>query len=282
MGNAWGQHPAGVTADDMYGADAGNASGQMAMRFTLYSQDTVAGYQAYWAELNQDILNISFSLYQDQGGVPGTDRVPQSTIIRRRGEDETDNEVEPVFGKYVTYLLDKPVVLAPGEYWVSVAQMGTEGYELGASESRMGMVTTLYSDIPTYGIGNRTLMIDKNFRSRARSGALLNDNRFAFELTRFSGDWAPFMPTIGNPGYPHLNAEGVSLGYPTFTRGTWIPMLRPYFGDRSFANPPIFVDCLVPVELTFLMVKHAQLALTSSGRQLPRRTTKALTLSVAP
>ena len=28
-------------------------------------------------------------------------------------------------------------------------------------------------------------------------------------------------------------------------------MLRPFFGDRSFANPPIFVDCLVPVELTF-------------------------------
>lgn len=156
-----------------------------------------------------------------------------------------------MFGKYVTYLLAEPVVLAPGEYWATVLQAGTEGYELGASETRMGMVTTLYSDIPTFGIGNRTLMIDKNFRSRARSGALLNDNRFAYELTGGSGDWVPFMPTIGNPGYPHLNAEGVSLGYPTFTRGTWIPMLRPYFGTRSYANPPVYVECVVPVELTY-------------------------------
>ena len=251
MGNAWGQHPNGVNADQMYGADAGNASGQMAMRFTLYTQDTVQGYQAYWAELNQDILNISFSLYRDAGGLPGNDRIPMSTMIRRRGEDETDDDLEPVFGQYVTYLLDEPVVLAPGEYWVSVAQMGTEGYELGGSETRMGMVTTLYSDIPTFGVGNRTLMIDKNFRTRVRSGALLNDNRFAFELTRFSGDWVPFMPTIGNPGYPHLNAQGRSLGYPTFTRGTWIPMLRPFFGERSYADPPVYVDCVVPVELSF-------------------------------
>jgi hypothetical protein len=244
----YGPTPVG---DASYGADAGNASGQMAVRFTLYTQDTVAGYQAFWAELNQDILNISFSLYRDQGGIPGGQAIANSTIIRRRGEDETDQSVEPVFGKYSTYKLSEPVVLAPGEYWVSVAQMGTEGYELGASSSRMGMVTTLYSDIPAFGTGNRTLMIDKNFRVRARSGALLNDNRFAFELTRFSGDWVPFMPTIGNPGYPHLDAVGNSLGYNTHTRGTWIPLLRPYFGDRSYARSPVYVDCITPVELTY-------------------------------
>lgn len=250
-GYVYGTGPLPLTANEMYGSDAGNASGQIAMRFTLYSQDTVYGYQAYWAELNQDVLNISFSLYADQGSLPGDQRVPNSTIIRRRGEDETDDIADPVFGKYVTYLLAEPVVLAPGEYWASVAQMGTEGYELGASESRMGMITTLYNDVPVFGIGNRTLVIDKNFRVRSRSGALLNDNRFAYELTRFSGDWVPFMPTIGNPGYSHLNATGTSLGYQTFTRGSWIPLLRPYFGDRSFASPPVFVDCVVPVELTY-------------------------------
>ena len=255
MGSTWGTFPAGLSANDSYGADAGNASGQIAMRFTLYSQDTVSGYQAYWAELNQDVLNISFSLYRDQGGVPGDERIANSTILRRRGEDETGAFTEPQFGKYVTYLLNQPVVIPPGEYWASVAQMGTEGYELGASESRMGMVTTLYSDIPVFGIGNRTLLIDKNFRVRSRSGALLNDNRFAFELTRFSGDWVPFTPTIGNPGYPHLNAMGTSLGYSTFTRGSWIPMLRPYFGNRSFSSPPIFVDCIVPVELSYFDAK---------------------------
>lgn len=238
--------------DDKYGADAGNASGQIGARFTLYTQDTVEGYQAYWAELNQDILNISFSLYQDEGGIPGNQRIPNSTLIRQRGLDETDDTPDPVFGKYSTYKLSTPIVLAPGEYWVSVAQMGTEGYELGASASRMGIVTTLFSDIPAFGIGNRSLLVDKNFRARIRSGALLNDNRFAYELTRFSGDWVPFTPTIGNPGYPHLSSLGLSLGFPTFTQGSWIPMLRPYFGDRSYNSPPVFVECAaLPVELTF-------------------------------
>jgi hypothetical protein len=240
-----------IGPEHQYGADAGNASGQIGARFTLYTQDTIHGYQAYWAELNQDILNISFSLYQDQGGVPGDQRIPSSTLIRQRGLDETDDTPDPIFGKYVTYKLAEPIVLAPGEYWVSVAQLGTEGYELGASATRMGMVTTLYSDIPQFGIGNRTLLVDKNFRVRSRSNALLNDNRFAYEQTRFSGDWVPFTPTIGNPGYPHLDALGASLGFPTFTQGSWIPMLRPFFGDRSYANPPIYVDCLVPVELTY-------------------------------
>ena len=246
----WGQFPNPVTPDQSYGSDAGNASGAISMRFTLFTQDTVFGYKAYWAELNQDILNISFSLYRDQGGVPGQ-VIPNSTIFRRRGEDELDDNPLPVFGQYVTYLLEEPVVLAPGEYWASVGQRGTEGYELGASETRMGMVVTLYSDIPAAGVGNRGLMIDKNFRVRSRNGSLLNDNRFAYEVTLGSGDWVPFMPTIGNPGYPHLDAMGTSLGYPTFTRGTWIPLLRPFFGNRSFATTPVFVDCVVPVELTY-------------------------------
>lgn len=233
------------------GADAGNASGQTAMRFTLFTQDTVLGYQAFWGGLNQDFLNISFSLYRDGGGKPGDQRIANSTIDRQRGHDETDNNPEAVFDRYVTYLLDRPVVLAPGEYWASVSQRGTEGFELGASASRMGMVTTVYSDIPVFGVGNRSLLIDKNFRVRSRSGALLNDNRFAFELTRFSGDWVEFTPAIGNPGYPHLNAAGISLGYPTFTRGSWIPLLRPYFGNRSYSDPPQFVPCQVPVELSF-------------------------------
>ncbi len=250
--NGAGPHaPNGMANNAMYGCDAGCASGQIAMRFTLYSQDTLAGYQAFWAELNQDVLNISFSLYRDQGGLPGDERIANSTILRRRGEDETGAFTEPQFGKYVTYLLPAPVVIPPGEYWASVAQMGTEGYELGASETRMGMVTTFYSDVPTFGLGNRSLIVDKNFRVRNRAGSLLNDNRFAFELTRFSGDWAQFTPTIGNPGYAHLDAMGKSLGQATFTRGSWIPLLRPFFGNRSFSNPPVYVDCFIPVELSY-------------------------------
>lgn len=240
--------PAGFTP---FGADAGNASGAIAMRFTLFSQDTVLGYQAFWAELNQDVLNITFSLYRDLGGIPGDERIANSTINRRRGEDELDNDPEPRFGRYATYLMDRPVVLPPGEYWASVGQRGTEGYELGASASRMGMVTTVFSDIPVPGSGNRSLLIDKNFRLRQRNGSLQNDNRFSFEVTLGTGDWIPFTPTIGNPGYPHLSAIGFSAGFPTYTRGSWIPLIRPYLGNRSFSNPPQFVDCVVPVELAF-------------------------------
>jgi len=254
-GQIWGQMPLGQPAVAQFGEDAGNASGSLATRFTLFSQDTVFGYQAFWAELNQDILNISFYLYRDQGGIPGDERIAGSSITRRRGEDELDNSTEAFFGRYVTYLLPAPVILAPGEYWVSVGQRGTEGYELGASESRMGMITTFYSDIPAPGLGNRTLLVDKNFRTRIRNGSLLNDNRFAFELTLGSNDWVQMTPSIGNPGYAHLDAlGGIVIGYqtfPTFTRGSWIPLLRPYFGTRSFSNPPIFVPCVVPVELSF-------------------------------
>lgn len=245
----WGSMPTAIT--NPVGRQPGTASGQIGMRFTLFSQDTVRGYQAYWGELNQDVLNIEFSLYADAGGVPNATRLDRSRIFRQRGLDELDNTPDPVFGRYVTYLLENPVVLAPGEYWTTVGQRGTEGFQLGASASRMGMVITLYSDVPVFGSGNRELMVDKNFRFRTRSGALLNDNRFAYENTIGSGDWAQFTPTIGNPGYAHLDAMGRSLGYPTFTNGSWIPLLRPYFGNRSFSNPPAFVRCEVPVELTY-------------------------------
>ena len=248
-GYNWGTFPGSQSGQ--YGNQPGDASGQIAMRFTLFSQDTVRGYQAFWGELNQDVLNVQFSLYADAGGVPNTTRLDKSRIFRQRGLDELDNVADPVYGRYVTYLLENPVVLAPGEYWATVGQNGTEGFQLGASASRMGMVITQYTDVPVFGSGNRALMVDKNFRSRSRSGALLNDNRFAYENTIGSGDWNQFTPSTGNPGYGHLNAMGISLGFPTWTTGSWIPLLRPYFGNRSFENPPKWVACAVPVELTY-------------------------------
>jgi hypothetical protein len=62
------------------------------------------------------------------------------------------------------------------------------------------------------------------------------------------------MPTIGNPAYGHLHHFGTSPvdgATNTLTRGSWIPMIRPYFGKRTYGNTLIYEDCIWPVELTY-------------------------------
>jgi hypothetical protein len=76
----------------------------------------------------------------------------------------------------------------------------------------------------------------------------LNDNRFAFENSYRSGQWQQFAATIGNVGYNHLDFSGTVGVGPTYTRGSWIPMIRPYLGQRSFGDRT-YVK-ITPVELT--------------------------------
>lgn len=238
-----------------YGADAGNNSGQMAMKFRITTQDTIYGYQAYFASLNSDLLNVRFSLYRDQGGSPGQ-RIA-TTRTKQRGFDDIrsplQNPPEPFYNEYTTYTSD-PIVLLPGTYWMSVAQMGTEGFELGGSSFRMGQVTTYAGTIIRPGDANISLNAFKGFRRKNITGDLINDNTFAYENSLGSGTWQPFTPTVGNPGYAHLNNLGFVGQLNTYSRGSWIPMIRPYFGNRSFSSPPIYIDsalcaAIVPVEL---------------------------------
>lgn len=238
-----------------FGFDAGNSSGQLATRFTLFSQDTIYGYQAYFASLNQDLLNISFSVYRDNQGIPGQ-LLTAGNLLKNRGKDDirTAECALGCYDQYTTYLLNRPLILQPGTYWVSVAQMGTEGYELGGSGERMGMVTTRYNTLPQPGVSGTNLLAHKAFRVRDITGRLLNDNFIAYENTRFSGNWTAMVPSVGNPGYAHLAHTGFVNGYNTFTRGSFIPMLRPYFSVREFNNPPRYEDtaicnAIVPVEL---------------------------------
>jgi hypothetical protein len=98
------------------------------------------------------------------------------------------------------------------------------------------------------GANNYNLLIDKAFRVKTRTGALVNDNKFVFENSVGSGQWAQFVPTIGNVAYNHLNFSG-TIGFGnSYTRGSWLPMIRPYLGNRTY-GPRQYVR-ITPVEIT--------------------------------
>lgn len=233
------------------GYEGGNGSGQIAARFTLVQSDTIYGFQAWWTSQNQSPDPIAFELYsgkdQPQSKVPGT------LMYSVRGYVEDADTF--AFEQYNTYKLRKPVVLNSGTYWVAVSQLGETGFELGASKYKMGMrIPSIYIP-PPVGTGGPVggsgihLMIEKDFRKLSATRQLINDNVFAYENTRGSGTWVQFMPTIGNPGYAHLHHFGISPAdnyTATLSRGTWIPMVRPYFGTRSYQTQPGIYD---PIEL---------------------------------
>lgn len=243
------------------GAGSGSGSGQFAAKFTLLNTDTIYGFQAYFAGLNQAMDDIAFAIYSDQGGQTPNQPIQNSTIYAQRGLGS--DMTEPKFNEYVTYKLTsfgkKPVVLNRGTYWVTVAQMGLDGLHLGGAKYRMGMRTTSQyvgpnNDAGTSGIN---VMIDKQYRIAAGTDGkqLINNNFFAYENTRGYGQWGQFMPTATNPGYAHLHHFGTSPvdgQTQTFSRGTWIPMLRPYFGMRASGGETVVQYCPddIPVELT--------------------------------
>lgn len=243
------------------GATGGNGSGTIAMRFTLSASDTIYGYQAFFAPLNQAPDAIAYAIYDDQGQ-PGLIKTG-SLMYKDRGWDDKRNDL--FYDQYVTVLLKKPMVLPSGTYWLAISQLGETGLELGASKARMGMRTlSIYVPPPittggAVGAAGIHLMIDKTFRKTNPNGDFINDNVFAFENTRGSGQWTQFMPSQGNPGYPHLHHYGLTpadnYSTATLSRGTWIPMLRPYLGPRqSFttANQVCSDDQIrIPVELSY-------------------------------
>ena len=246
--------------ENNYGAGyfGGSSSGQFAMKFTLYQPDTVYGYQAFFGSMNQAFDDIAFAIYRD-ANQPST-LVNGSLIYKFRGYDDIRHDA--FWEEYVTYLLDRPVVLQPGSYWMAISQLGETGLELGASKTRVGMrVTSIYIPPPitmvnAVGGSGYHLVIDKDFRRKNATDNLINDNKFCFENTRGSGQWVQFMPTIGNPGYAHLHHFGLSPADATtltLSRGTWIPMIRPYLGPRSFGGQITYEECPddIPVELTY-------------------------------
>ncbi|MFM8457180.1 MAG: FlgD immunoglobulin-like domain containing protein, partial [Ignavibacteria bacterium] len=234
-----------------FGPEAGSASGQFAMRFQLLTQDTIKGFQAWMGEVNQSPDPISFALYRG-GDAPQAQPIAGTKIGKQRGFDDVRKDL--FYGQYTTYLFDKPVVLAPGEYWASVAQLGLDGLALGASKARVGQMVTHHNiNPPGPGVSGTHLNIDKSFRQLNAANQLINKNVFAYERTAYSGTWVQATP-LSNPMFGHLSHAdlGSIQGYRTASRGTWLPLIRPFLGDKSYATEPTPDDnCIVPVELSY-------------------------------
>ena len=232
-------------------------SGQIAMKFVLVQADTIFGYSAYFGEKNQSPDYISYALY-DGENTP-SNLIDGSVLESRRGWD--DIEQKYYYGqRLVNVLLPKGIVLPKGTYWLAIRQLGEDGIELGASKARSGMRSTnRYVAFPPSDVKNGSagifLNVDKMFRERAKFGGMVNKNFFAYENGLGSGEWQRFTPTQGNPGYAHLTHTGISPQdgqTRTYSRGSWIPLLRPYLGNRWYNTTPKLEICPeIPVELTY-------------------------------
>ncbi|MBL0332328.1 MAG: hypothetical protein IPP65_05775 [Chlorobi bacterium] len=229
-------------------------SGAFAMNFPIFVTDTLKGYTALFGSMNQSPDQISYLVYRNNPGSAPSVPITGSRRYAKRGEGfrmsgaPSDPLYPYAFDEYVTFLLDTPLVLTPGNYYVAVEQLGEDGIELGGSAYHMGQVITLAQAPPSAGVGNVSPAIYRDL-----GGA----EKFWWENNAgASGTWLPFMRDRGNPGYAHFNWAGfqgevtllgsTGIGSGTnFSRGSWIPMLRPYFGSKN-AN-----DCTVlPVEMT--------------------------------
>jgi hypothetical protein len=236
------------------GGDGG--SGQIAMKFQLFTEDTIFGYGAFFAPKNYHPDWVTYRMYEGES-TPGQE-IANSMIQRQRGYDEVlDSSL--IFDSFVYVTLPEPIVLKEGFYWVSVAQLAEAGMELGASGSKSGMRSTYvyFSPSPPYevlhGSAAYFLNIEKSFREKeGRDENMLNLNFFAYENGLGSNEWQQFTPTIGNPAYAHLEHRGLtSTGAFSFSRGSWMPLIVPYLGPRSYSPTYPYIDCDIPVELTY-------------------------------
>lgn len=262
-----------------------NAPGnRIAACFTIVASDSILGYQMLWGELNSNPDPVEISLKMETGEQILVD-VPGSAIVRLRGMDDLVPGSSPQFGRNITYKLPKPLKLNRGRYWISVRQLTERGIELGASADRMGMVTTMVTEAGSGKDSCLSLYADRNLRRRLRSGTMINDQLFANLRSSPSGtvDW--FAPTGGTPLLPHLDIKGTVRGFETFTQGSWIPMIRPYFGPRPRRYS---WSCFVPVVLSAFDARRRGAAvdlfwqteseLNNAGFLIDRRPTDSATI----
>lgn len=248
-----GQPRSGPTWDqvvDTRGSVGGSGSGSVAIKFNLLNSDTLRGYSVFWGPLNRAADQITMSLFNGGDRLPNTTNRIYGEITTRGGKNFAN-----VYGAYVTYIFPQPIVLAKGTYWIGISQDGETGMELGVSASRSGQRTlnTYVSPAGVFGEAGNTMNLDKNFRKMS-GGNLVNDNFFAMQNVSGSLEWVEFTPTSGNPAYGNLNHYGAPVDpqTQTLTRGSWIPMIRPYFGPKSYGEAlDEFQNCPddIPVEL---------------------------------
>jgi hypothetical protein len=238
--------------EDATGAVGGNGSGSIAAKFTLLNADTIRGFSIYWAGINKAADQITIRLFEGGDNLPNNSQIKKVFTTRRGGPNFAN-----IYDKYVDYTFDEPIILPNGVYWLGVSQDGETGMEIAASSSRSGMRTTnVWADPSTTWWGEKgiSLNLDKSFR-KVTGGQLVNDNLFAFQNVTTIGAWMPFTPSMGNPAFAHLDHlgfRGNDLTTFTMTRGSWIPMIRPIFGNKAFGEAlDAYEWCpdYIPVEL---------------------------------
>lgn len=259
------------------GEIGGSGSGQVAMKFNVVNADTIFGFKAYFASLNSAPDFIEFAIYDGTEDYPSDKLVDGTKLSANRGVDHIrkDNQGDPlrVYNEYTDYRLKKGIVLTPGVYWMTLSQDGETGLELGATKYNQGMRTiNVHRRIPEpIGISGNSLYLNKKYRKKAPNGVdWYNENFFAAENSKGSRNWFPFSPTQGNPAYAHLHHLGIPAatygdGYTqTMSRGTWLPLMRPFFGNKSYNQNAVEKRCPpVPIKLI-----DFDGTMTSTGAQL--------------
>ncbi len=230
-------------------------AGKLAMKFKVINTDTIRSYQAMFSSLNSHPDLVEFSLLENQVlngiDVPSDKLIPGSYMEHERGFFNG----ALFFDQFTTYPLDQPIELATGTYWLVVCQTALDGMNLGASATRSCVKVTDHNTSPVMGATGRNVYIDRNFRLK-KDNVYVNNNLFAFLNGYYTTNWLPFTPIIGNIGYPHTTHAGTNLKdgiTSSYFNGTWIPLIRPFFGPRSYGDgAEEYVECPddVPVTLT--------------------------------
>jgi len=219
---------------------ASMSGGSIAMKFELHNTDTLRGFRAVFGSLNQAPDYIQIRVLNSAGLTPGSEIIPGTNMLKQRGVDDVTGVL--TFDNWVTYLFPQPVELKAGAYWISISQLSNAGFALAASASRAGArITHHHTDhAGIWGLAGTTLLIDKNLRVLTLQRNLENNNLFAYENGAGGGGWNQFTPTVGRFAYPHFNYQGYNPETTdlTMTQGSWLPLIRPYFGHKVYGTAP--------------------------------------------
>ncbi len=250
------------------------SSGKFAVKFELANTDSIKGFQAYFTTLNSSNNFIEFEVVKEGPTVPSQKVVAGTKLNARRATDPVTGKLK--LEEYITYELPEPIELAAGTYWITILQMETDGLNLGATSARSGMKVTNFYEHPNNKIwaqSGSSVYMDKNFRFKY-NGFYANRSLFAYVNANYSSAWQQFSPTTGPIGYAHTNHEGLSLKdhvTKTFMNGSWLPLLRPYFGPRSYGEEigkhgeyELCPEDTTPVELTSFEAKSRKGAIQLS------------------
>ncbi len=229
----------GFTANSAFGDIAGSGPGEIALEVPINEVNSgsmeIRGFQVYFD--NELAASTEFEIrcyYADGAGDSPGDLIGRSVL---RGVVNYDTRTgQKVVDANSTYMYPdkaRPVLSSAGStIWVGITQLSSTSTNLGASAKRSGFQITNVDDIND-GMYNINLNLDKNFRKYNRQGQYVNASRTAFRNGVDSLDWVSMDATSGNLGYAHLDFAGTVKSIPTYTRGSWLPMIYPQFGPIS-------------------------------------------------